>query len=266
MIREISVKSILTPTKLPGADYVINPYVGCHVGCVYCYASFMKRFTRHAEPWGKFVDVKINAAEILEKEIKHARKGLVLLSSVTDPYQPLERKYGITRKILQILAKNKWPVSILTKCALVLRDVDILKQLNNVDVGFSISSLNEKDRLIFEPASSTIEEKINALKELHDNGISTYAFIGPVLPKITNVSEIVGRINDFVDMVWVEAVNLKAACQNTLFLPRLETQRPELVEEYKSIVENYNDYLLQLKKEVEKLKKEYSFEIKLVVH
>jgi len=266
LIREIKAKSVLTLTKLPGADYVINPYVGCHVGCTYCYASFMKRVTKHIEPWGKFVDVKINAAEILEKEIKLAKKGLVLMSSVTDPYQSLERKYSITRKILQILLDEKWAVSVLTKCNLVLRDVDILKQFGVAEVGFSISSLDEKDRVIFEPASSTVEQKISALKELHDTGISTYAFIGPVLPQITNVSEILKRIGNFVDMVWVEAINFKAAYQTGIFQLPLQEKRPDIAKEYAHISQNYAKYFEPLKKEVEQLKKEYSFPVTLVVH
>lgn len=264
-LREIQAKSVLTRTKLPGADYVINPYLGCHVGCTYCYAAFMKRFTNHDLPWGQFVDVKINAPEILEKELKKARKGLVLLSSVTDAYQPIERKYQLTRKILELLLRHNFPISILTKCALVTRDIDLLKQFECCDVGFSISSLNDTDRVVFEPVSSTVEEKINALQQLHAAGIKTYAFIGPVLPKITSVSDIMVRINDFVDMVWIEAINFKAAYQNTVFYS-IQTKKPELAKEYEMLRINYRQYLESLTKEVEELKKKYRMEIKFVVH
>lgn len=265
LLREIQSSSVLTKTKLPGADYVINPYVGCQVGCIYCYAAFMKRFTNHAEEWGKFLDVKINAPEVLEKELKKAKKGLVLLSSVTDAYQPVERKYQLTRKILELLLKHKFPVSILTKCVLVTRDIDLLRQFDYCDVGFSISSLNDADRLIFEPVSSSVEQKINALKLLHNAGIKTYAFIGPVLPKITNVSEIVSKINKFVDFVWIEAINFKAAYQNSLF-HLLETKRPDIAAEYSVLERNYDKYLEPLAKEVEELKKKYGMEIKFLVH
>ncbi|MBI5181776.1 MAG: radical SAM protein, partial [Nitrospirae bacterium] len=92
IIKEIKVKSLLSKSGIPGADYCINPYVGCFHCCRYCYATFMKRFTGHAEPWGSFVDVKINAPEVLEKQLKRAEKGNVIISSVTDAYQPKEAR------------------------------------------------------------------------------------------------------------------------------------------------------------------------------
>lgn len=108
-IKEIKSKTILSKTGLP-ADYVINPYVGCLHACAYCYARFMKRFTGHREPWGQFLDIKINAPELLEKEIRKKKKGKVMFSSVTDPYLPLERKYQLTRQCLKILLEYQWPI------------------------------------------------------------------------------------------------------------------------------------------------------------
>ena len=102
-IKEIHSKSILSPSKI--YDYVVNPYVGCQHACSYCYARFMKRFTGHKEPWGDFVDVKINAPDLLSKEIKKKRMGTVWVSGVCDPYQPLEAKYKLTRRCLEILAR-----------------------------------------------------------------------------------------------------------------------------------------------------------------
>ena len=97
-IKEIHAKSILSPSKV--YDYVINPYVGCQHACSYCYARFMKRFTGHKEPWGEFVDVKINAPDLLSKEIKRKKVGSVWVSGVCDPYQPLEKKYALTRRMI----------------------------------------------------------------------------------------------------------------------------------------------------------------------
>ncbi len=103
-INIVEAKSILLRSGIPDVTYCINPYTGCPHACIYCYASFMKRFTGHTEPWGEFIDIKINAAEILKKQIKRAKKDKVLLSSVTDPYNPYEEKYGITRQCLEVLA------------------------------------------------------------------------------------------------------------------------------------------------------------------
>jgi DNA repair photolyase len=93
-IKEIKVKSILTKTGIPGIDYCINPYVGCSHGCIYCYATFMKRYTGHTEEWGSFVDVKSNAPEVLQRQLKKmTQAGNIIISSVIDPYQPVEAKH-----------------------------------------------------------------------------------------------------------------------------------------------------------------------------
>src|SRR5512139_2591112 len=106
-VREIFSKAILTKTAISSYDYCINPYVGCGHGCRYCYASFMKRFTGHREPWGDFVDVKINAPQVLKKQLRRAKRGSVLVGSVTDPYQPVEKKYGLTRGCLEALLEHQ---------------------------------------------------------------------------------------------------------------------------------------------------------------
>src|SRR3989304_2124443 len=140
IIREIQAKSILTKSGIPGVDYCINPYVGCSHGCRYCYATFMKRYTGHTEPWGGFVDVKITAPEILQRQLKRARNGRGMISSVTDAYQHIESKYKPTRQCLEILLQNQSPVDILTKSPLVLRDMDIIKKFKDIEVGITITT------------------------------------------------------------------------------------------------------------------------------
>lgn len=180
IIKEIQSKAILSASQV--YDYVINPYIGCQHACSYCYARFMKRFSKHKEAWGDFVDVKINAAELLLEEINRKKKGNVWVSGVCDPYQPLEAKYKITRQCLEILARYHWPVIIQTRSPLVLRDMDILKQSKDFEVGFSIGTADESIRKIFEPSAPAIEERIRALDALHQAGIKTYAMIAPLLP------------------------------------------------------------------------------------
>ena len=145
-VKEIHSKTILSVSKI--YSYVINPYVGCQHACTYCYARFMKRFTKHKEPWGEFVDVKINAADLLLVEINKKRSGSVWISGVCDPYQPLEAKYELTRKCLEILADHAWPVIIQTRSPLVLRDMDILREVPNIEVGFSIATADDSIRAI----------------------------------------------------------------------------------------------------------------------
>lgn len=210
IIREINSKSILSQSKI--YKYVINPYVGCQFGCSYCYARYMKKFTGHTEPWGEFVDVKVNAAELLEKEIKKKKKDQVWISGVCDPYQPLEAKYKLTRQCLKILRDNDWPVVIQTRSKLVLRDIDIIKGITDCDVGFSIATADDKIRKIFEPTATPVTSRVNALKELHDSGIRTYAMIAPILPGAENLIEM---LEGKVDYIYVDRMNYDYA--NTIY-------------------------------------------------
>ncbi|MBU1622838.1 MAG: radical SAM protein, partial [Nanoarchaeota archaeon] len=140
IIREIQSKSIITKSELPESEYCLNPYIGCSHGCIYCYARFMKRFTGHSEPWGDFVDIKMNAPELARNSVKKIKKagGVVLIGSVTDAYQPIEKKYQLTRNVLIELLKEDIPISILTKSALVTRDIDLLSQFSCCSVGLTI--------------------------------------------------------------------------------------------------------------------------------
>jgi DNA repair photolyase len=117
IVKEIQAKAILSVSKV--YDYVINPYTGCQHGCTYCYARFMKRFTGHKEPWGEFVDVKINAFDLLQVEIKRKKTGRVWVSGVCDPYQSLEAKYKLSRRCLEILKQHNWPVTVQTRSPLI---------------------------------------------------------------------------------------------------------------------------------------------------
>jgi len=215
VINETSCKSILTKSNLPEVDYCINPYIGCMHRCVYCYACFMKRFTGHKDDkWGSFLDVKVNVSEILEKQISLRKKrGIILIGSVTDAYQPIEKKCGLTRQILKILAGKGFSISILTKSCLVTRDIDLIKTIDDIEVGMTITSLDDHASKIFEPGASLPKERIKALALLKRRGIKTYAFIGPILPGITNLKEILGELKGKVDFVMFESLNLTKANQ-----------------------------------------------------
>lgn len=201
-IQEIQAKNILSKSKV--YDWTINPYVGCQHDCFYCYARFMKRFSGHRENWGEFVDVKINAPKLLSQEIKKKKKGRVWISGVCDPYQPIEKKYGLTKKCLEILQENNWPVTIQTKSPLILRDLELLKKFKEIEVGFTITTGDEEIRKIFEPKTSPIEERIKVLDKLHQEGIKTYAMIAPLLPKAENLAS---RLKGKVDYVIIDKIN-----------------------------------------------------------
>jgi DNA repair photolyase len=180
IIKEIKAKTILSKSQI--FDYALNAYVGCQHRCTYCYARFMKRFTGHREQWGEFVDVKINASELLKGEVMKKKKGHVWISGVCDAYQYLERRYMLTRRCLEILVEHGWPVTIQTKSPLVLRDIIILKRAADAEVGFTITTADERVRAFFEPGAPPIKERINALGILHAEGIKTYVMVAPMLP------------------------------------------------------------------------------------
>jgi len=194
VIKEIKSKSILSNSKV--YPYVINPYTGCQHNCTYCYARFMKRFTGHQEPWGQFVDVKVNAPELLKKQISRKNPEKVWISGVCDPYQPLESKYQLTRQCLEILAHHDWPVVIQTRSPLALRDMEIMKRGRDCEVGFSITTADENIRYLFEPNAPPISARVKALDELHQAGIRTFAMIAPMLPGAENLAEmLIGKID-----------------------------------------------------------------------
>ncbi len=203
LIQEIQAKTILSDSKI--YPYVINPYTGCQHNCLYCYAHFMKRFSGHREPWGEFVDVKVNAPELLRRDILRRKKDRVWVSGVCDPYQPLEARYRLTRQCLEILAQNGWPVTIQTRSPLVLRDIDVL-QLggSSFEAGFSVTTADDAVRRLFEPAAPPIAERIRALDELHRAGIRTYAMIAPMLPGSEDLAELLAGK---VDSVRIDRMN-----------------------------------------------------------
>ena len=204
-IREIATKNAFTRTGIPGYDYCLNPYVGCQHACRYCYATFMKRFTGHREPWGDFVDVKVNIADALRRQLKRTRQGSLIIGTVTDPYQPLEDKYAITRRCLSALASSSLEVHILTRSALVVRDIDMLKEIGSVEVGFSITTNREDVKGIFEPRAPSIQSRIDALRTLHDAGLRTYVFVGPMLPM--DPAALAAMIGDSADEVLIDRLN-----------------------------------------------------------
>ena len=252
-IRLIDSKSILVKSRLPEIDFVINPYTGCGHGCVYCYADFMGRFTKHREKWGKFVDVKVNAPEKLVEELNKINLSgkRVLIGSVTDPYQIVEKKYKITRKILRVLKYLDTSIDILTKSNLVLRDIALLKKIKNVSVGISMSVLDSRTARLIEPFSPSPRRRITALKKLHKSGIRTYLFHSPILPYLSETDKIIETAKDFVDFFMFENLNLKKQSVRGKFFSFLEKNFPNLTEKYHRIYST--DYYAEYWKYVENL-------------
>jgi DNA repair photolyase len=187
-ITERLCKTALSKTQISSFDYTINPYTGCQNGCVYCYANFIRRFSGHfRDAWGSFVDAKVNLLEVLGKELPRKAGGRIWLSSVCDPYQPMEKKYELSRGAIELVSRyGKFSLSILTKNALVLRDLDLLKRMGDrVDVGFTITTFSSETQSVFEPHASPVRGRIKTLRRLNEAGINTWVFIAPILPYAT---------------------------------------------------------------------------------
>lgn len=245
--KTVEVKDYVAKSNLPTSDFVINPYVGCPHACKYCYARFMKRFTGHKEEWGRFTDIKKCSKPIDTKKLTGKS---VFLSSVTDCYNPLEKKYGSTRKILEQLAGVDCRIGISTKSSLILRDIDILKQLKNLTVSVSINTADEKFRSDMDDADS-IEKRIDTLRQLYNNGIYTVLFMSPMFPGITDFKALIERTRNYVGEYWFENLNLRGDYKQTI-LSYIYAQYPELTELYKDIY-LYGDktYWKKLSKDIE---------------
>jgi len=263
-IKEIKAKSILVKTGL-GADFVINPYIGCGHGCKYCYARFMKRFTNNQEEWGEFIDVKINAPELIPKNKEKYNNKSILMSSTTDPYQPIERKYKITRKILEKLISIQPNLEILTKSDLILRDLNLLKQFKNCTVTFSFSILDENVRKQLELRSVSMDRRIKALKKIHETKIRTVVFISPIFPGFTDWKEIINKTKNFVNEFWFENLNLYPSIRSNIY-EFLRKNKPKLVEKYKEIYSGNSSYWDKEEKKIRDYCKKNKIKCKIYFH
>ncbi len=244
ILREIKVKDYLSKSKL--GEYCINAYVGCPHKCRYCYASFMKKFTNHSEPWGEFIDVKICDNPIDTKKLLHKK---VFMSSVTDCYNPFEAKYKITRKILKQLVNVDCNLRLCTKNKLVLRDLDLLKQIKHLELAVSVNTLDENFRQDMDNAS-TIAERLQTLKTLHENGIRTVLFMSPIFIGITDWQAIIKQTKDYVDEYWFEFLNLRGGFKFDI-LNYISSHFPNLYSTYQEIyVDNDKSKLFQLESEI----------------
>jgi len=238
-INETKVKNIIVKSNLPDTDYVINPYTGCMHNCIYCYACFMRRFTGHQKKWGQFVDIKVNGPDLVPENTDRYQNKKILLSSVTDPYLPIEKEYKVTRRILENLINLEPKLNIQTKSDLVLRDMDLLKQFKECEIGFTIITLDEKAKNELEKNTVSIKRRIDALKILKEQGFKTYVFIGPIFPYITDWQDIIEKTSEFTDFYMLENLKLRGSIYSEVD-QWLNDQHPNLKSKYKDIFRNKN--------------------------
>jgi DNA repair photolyase len=251
-IREIEAKSILRKHKKIDSWFIsrygMNLYRGCTHNCVYCDGRSEAYYVDGE--FGKDVTVKVNAIELLRRELDPKRKRvpfkrsfIMMGGGVGDSYQPLERKYELTRKALELMYEYNLPVHMLTKSTLIKRDVDILKRINEQSraiVSFSFSSVDDKISAIFEPGVPPPDERLQAISFFKNEGIACGMFLLPVIPFITDTSELleqtVSRAKEAgVDFVIFGGMTLKEGRQQEYFYDALRRTHPELIAEYQNI-------------------------------
>ncbi|KEJ93039.1 radical SAM protein [Synergistes jonesii] len=230
-VARVKVKSLLSPTKL-GSDFVINPYIGCPHGCVYCYAAEIMRAHRgRAEPWGSYLDVKLPSAPF---DLAKLFRKSILLSSMTDAYNPYEEHSLTTRGILRALLPAQPSISIITKSALVVRDIDILKEFPSACVTFSFSSLDDEFRKRAEPYASSPQKKLAAMAALQSAGIETNVMCAPLFPAITDCATIINAVKPLTSHITFDALKLRRGNAEKI-LSFVNSLHPELKELYEEI-------------------------------
>ncbi len=178
---EVACKQALAPSLLSGYDWALNPYRGCAFDCLYCYAPDVVRVDRSS--WAQTISVKRSAPTVLAREVRKRERGVVGVSTVTDPYQPVERELEVTRRCLEVLDRAGWPVSVLTKGPLVTRDIDLLARGPENEVGFSIATGDDRERRRWEPRCPSVDARFEAMAEVAEAGVRTYVFAGPLYPE-----------------------------------------------------------------------------------
>jgi DNA repair photolyase len=259
-VAEIECKTALSTSTLPGLAYSLNPYRGCQHNCAYCYAPNVLRVPR--EHWGDYLKVKKNIPLVLAQELKKKKQGVVGISTVTDPYQPLEQKYKLTRFCLEQLLQYDYPVHIQTKSALVIRDIDLLVRFSDSQVMLSIGTLHDNERRLLEPHTSSIQERITALQKCAKAGLKTAVFFGPVYPT-TSVNEIPGFLdimkNAGVQEIWVDMLRLKPGVMENI--RKNLTLDGEIAQRFSKQIQKPTDHYRCIREEMRKQGKERNLRI-----
>ena len=268
-IIEVFPKTIVNAVKSPDLpmEYSLNPYQGCEHGCSYCYARPTHEY------WGfsagidfeRKIMVKKNASELLEKFFRKRNyiPKTIMLSGNTDCYQPIERELEITRKILEVCLAYRHPVSILSKNALVLRDLDLfikMNELNLISVALSIPTTNEDLRRKMEPRTSSAIKKLEALKILKENNIPTGAMIAPIIPGLNSdeTLNIIKKISETgADWFGYTLIRLNDTVE-PVFVKWLETSFPDRKDKVISLIKQMRGGKLGEKRYFERYKGEGS--------
>jgi DNA repair photolyase len=269
IVRETVCKTILNKCSI--SDFSLNCYTGCANGCVYCYARFMERFHPHDEPWGEFVDVKINAVEALKKQLRRTAPGDVFVSSACDGWQPIEADYCLTRRCCELLLEHGFRVNLLTKSGLVRRDFDIFSG-HDVNVGVSITTLDERLAKLWEPQGASTAERLQVIEDARNAGLKTTIMFAPLLPFLFDGRESLEALFQYAADLRVDSILVDAMNPRPKVWPSVEKflreHFPELLDRYRGILFNHKKrevYLSELRDNVATVTERLSLNERLTV-
>jgi len=247
--REEPCRSALNRVEGMDFSWSLNPYMGCAHRCTFCYVrAFERRADRPSgEEYGSSIRVKVNVAEVLRRELGRPswKRDLVAIGAATDPYQPAEGRYRLTRACIEELAFARNPFALITRGTLIVRDVDLLAAASRraeVSVSFSIPTLDEKIWRVTEPGTAPPRQRLRALKALIDAGVKAGVGVAPVLPGLSDdprlLADVVRAAREAgATFVWASLLYLKPGTREH-FLASMGHEWPELVERYENLYRN----------------------------
>ncbi|MEW6087360.1 MAG: radical SAM protein [bacterium] len=235
-INEIKIQRILNPTAIDLGEYVINPFMGCEYACLYCYVRSNRVISKKNKPWGEYVDVRVNAPELLEKELKSKNPKTVLLGSTTECFQPAEAGYGITKRLIEILNNHGVYYVILTRSPYIVNYIDLLKKGFCKRIYFTVNNFGQNFKNKLEPNSPPFNLRIEAVNSLLDENITVVPYFSPVLPWISDFGEIFPVIKHFKSMEF-ECLNFNLKNIDVIIknIGEIDTS---IMEQYKKMIES----------------------------
>jgi DNA repair photolyase len=244
----------LVPCGLKNRDNQIDPYVGCEHSCYYCYA-----LNKAETDWSKEVLIYKDIAGQLSGELENVSPQTIYMGYYTDPYQPCEAEYRQTRQVLELLLEKNFSVSILTKSDLIVRDMDILREMDHASASVSVAFNDNRIRQKFEANTIDTEARIRALQKLREAGIQTSALICPVIPYITDVTPLIDMLELHTDAIWIYGLSINERSdrnwQNVQGI--LSNYFPNLREQIEAVIfSKDHSYWTQLRQDLKELQKD----------
>ncbi len=263
IVSTCSQRPILVPCDLTNFDYQVDPYVGCGHYCYYCYV-----LNQAETDWTKEIRIHDDIAGQLRGELEPISPQTIYMGYYTDPYQPCEAEYRQTRNVLELFLKKGFSVSILTKSDLVVRDMDVLQEMDHASVSVSVAFNDNRVRQQFEADTIDTEARIEALRKLRAAGVRTSALVCPVIPYITDVTPLIDALAPNTDEIWIYGLSIQERSdrnwQNVQGI--LNNYFPKLREQIEAVIfSKDHSYWTQLRQELKEMQKDRQLNLNIHV-